>query len=86
MAWGGEVGRCRGRSRGIDIRLYVLVLVGRRLARKLDNSQGAQNKLVKIRTMQNNMLMAEMNKLRRCVCCDQNWITSRTGAPSRLHP
>jgi hypothetical protein len=77
MAWGGEVGR-KWRSRGIDIRLYVLVLVGHRLARKLDNSQGAQNKLVKIRTMQNNMLMAEMNKLRRCVlAATKTWTDAR---------
>ena len=36
-----------------------------RMSRKLEDSQGVQGKLVKIRTSQNNFLMHEMNKLRR---------------------
>lgn len=39
--------------------------VSLRLSRKLDDSQDVQHKLVKIRTSQNNLLMAEMNNLRR---------------------
>jgi hypothetical protein len=36
-----------------------------RLSKKLDDSQGVQGRLVKIRTAQNIFLMKEMNKLRR---------------------